>query len=46
MFDSLFDPEFRIWFYQQEQRFQWYKENIPITDKRYEEYLETLEEEN
>jgi hypothetical protein len=112
----IFDPEFRIWFYQQEQGFQdeafavikileesgpmlgrprvdtlkgsdfanmkelriqylgepwrilfafdpqrqaillvggnktgnnrWYKENIPIADKRYSEYLEALEEEN
>jgi len=112
----IFDPEFRIWFYQQEQGFQdetfavikileesgpmlgrprvdtlkgssfanmkelrvqylgepwrilfafdpkrqaillvggnktgnnrWYKENIPIADKRYEEYLEIIEEEN
>jgi hypothetical protein len=25
---------------------RWYKENIPIADRRYEEYLETLEEEN
>ena len=111
----IFDPEFRIWFYEQEQGFQdeafavikvleesgpmlgrprvdtlkgsafgnmkelrvqylgepwrilfvfdpkrqaillfggnktgnnrWYKENIPIADKRYEEYLETIEEE-
>ncbi|MFM6091172.1 MAG: type II toxin-antitoxin system RelE/ParE family toxin [Dolichospermum sp.] len=111
----IFDPDFRIWFYQQEQEFQneafavlgilaefgpglgrprvdtlqgaafsnmkelriqyqgepwrilfafdpkrqaillvggnkagnkkWYKENIPIADKRYREYLETLKEE-
>lgn len=25
---------------------RWYKENIPIADRRYEEYLETLEEES
>jgi len=24
---------------------KWYKENIPIADKRYREYLETLKEE-
>jgi hypothetical protein len=25
---------------------RWYRENIPITDRRYERYLETLKEEN
>lgn len=25
---------------------RWYKENIPIADKRYQKYLETLEEES
>lgn len=25
---------------------RWYKENIPLADQRYEQYLETLEEEN
>ena len=25
---------------------RWYKENIPIADRRYKRYLETLEEEN
>ncbi len=25
---------------------RWYKENIPIAERRYERYLETLEEEN